>query len=92
MKIHKHQFLDIIDKNIHEVFLPFGSKILDTHLQRGLATMWYTVPDDIDISKNMYVHRFGFYFTGYDHVPKNARYMNTFQFLTGELVVHMFEI
>lgn len=92
MKILKYQFLDIIDKNIYEVSLPFGSKILDTQLQRGLVTMWYTVPGDIDMNENMHVQRFGFYFTGYEHVSKNARYMNTFQFLGGELVVHMFEI
>lgn len=95
MIIHKYQFpKHVVDgSSLQVVELPFGVKILTAQIQHDFITLWYLVSSVEKLADHVpHVHRFAFYATGYDEVPINARYMNTFQFDDGRYVLHMFEL
>ena len=89
MKIHKYQFPDCIYNNVYEFELPKSSKILDIQIQHGAATLWYTRPDQ---ETETFTCRIGFYVTGFDTIPNNARYIRTLQFQDGWYILHAFEL
>lgn len=92
MMIHKYQFPSDTIRGTHEIDLPYRSNILTAQIQYGQITMWYTFPDTDVVVVTTETRKFGFYLTGCDSVPSNARYVNTFQAFGGNLIIHMFEL
>lgn len=90
MLIHKYSFRYELH-GLHEVVLPIGSKILSVKSQCGVLVMWYSVPNDFANSA-LCTHRYGFYHTGFDDVPSNARFIDTFLFSGDMYILHMFEL
>lgn len=93
MKIHKHVF-SIVNPYVgqmHSLDMPQGSKIIAAQLQYDDPTIWYTVPN-IEGFAGKYTRRFQFFVTGFEEVPNDAVYINTFQFDEGRFVLHMFEV
>lgn len=96
MKIYKHTF-PVGDSEFpycggpHSIDMPTSSKVIKAQVQHGAVTMWFTVPN-IEGFTGKFTRRFQFFVTGFEEVPDDAKYIETFQFFDGKLVLHLFEV
>lgn len=86
--IHKYP-LPLNSDGRNTLDMPSDSTIIKTALQHGIATIWARVDTDRPIVKR------GFLFvgTGYEIPnPLVSAYIDTFMFVGGDLVLHLFEV